>query len=881
MPKFGVNTHSCALRRLALGASSLAFGVALAASPALAQQTAANAPSNGIETVTVTAQYVTQNVQATPLAISVVTAQDLDQRGIGNLAQLGTTVPALTLTPAPAAFGNGLQTYVRGIGQYDTAFASEPGVGIYVDDIYYGTMSASELNLLDLNRIEVLKGPQGVLGGKNDLGGAIKLFTQKPSDDNSGYVQATYGSFNDIDVKGAANLTVIPGHLYLRVSAYEKKQDGFLNVIDYACAFGPGTNASGPGSAGSLPAVTQHKDCKLGTQGGTDVSAARLAVRYVFDSHLEDNFAIDVVRDNSELAPDVLYAVDPGCLKVGPGCPVVDPTGNSGNVYFNNGHGLQSVPRAQFLNPAGITTPGAVPATSIPGWNAAYNIPRYGIPYDQRFIPNNPFKTTYATYSSQEGNLYTDGEKVHSWDLSNVLDYDVFNWFHFKSITGYRYYNSAYSNDSDVSPMSFELTTTYPTNREFQQEIRFTGSLFDDKLEWTTGGFFYYRENRSFGPVQLDANFDTGASFLEFEQNDTYKTQNKSGYLHLIYHLFDNVELFAGARYTSESKTYYFDHSGSVPGYPFSGFFRATVDPLLDCNIFVGHLCDHSINPALVPHTSTTERPDWRAGVDYHVTDDAMVYFQFSTGYRTGGTNSRPFAPDQLNSFGPEELKSYEIGAKTQWFDNRLRVNVAAYTADYTHTIVPLALTDFSLGFPLPEVLYVNLGSSQDKGFELEATAVPIDNLLITANYAYTDETANPVPGSPAGFLNPQATAVAGSSPILFPARTANFSIQYAFKPDMEGWGTFTPRLEYDWQDKIFQDGNNNPFTEIPARGLLNGSIAWDAPQGDWQVMFLVTNLTDKKYFLDTFDLAIFGSGTVEAQPGRPREWFVTIKKKF
>ena len=149
MPKFGVNTHSCALRRLALGASSLAFGVAMAASPALAQQTAANTPSSGIETVTVTAQYVTQNVQSTPLAISVVTAQDLDQRGIDNLSQLGTTVPSLTLTPAPAAFGNGLQTYVRGIGQYDTAFASEPGVGMYVDDIYYGTLAASELNLLD------------------------------------------------------------------------------------------------------------------------------------------------------------------------------------------------------------------------------------------------------------------------------------------------------------------------------------------------------------------------------------------------------------------------------------------------------------------------------------------------------------------------------------------------------------------------------------------------------------------------------------------------------------------------------------------------------------------------------------------------------------
>lgn len=867
MPKCVQQKISCsarALRGLALGASSLTIAAALSASPALAQQVAAN-PQGPIETVTVTAQYVTQNVQAAPLAISVVSSEDLEQRGIEDLGQLGTSVPSLTLTQAPAAFGNAVQTYIRGVGQYDTAYASEPGVGMYIDDVYFGTMSGSEMQLLDLSRVEILKGPQGVLGGKNDIGGAIKLFTQKPTDDNSGYLSATYGAFDDIEVKGATNLTVIPGHLYLRLSGMSKNQNGFVNIIDFACA--------NPGLAGSLPRLTTNEGCKLGTEGGTDVAAGRLAIRAVVNAHMEDNFAIDVVRDNSELTPDVLFAAD------------ADGT----NVYYNKGNGLQVAPRTAFLGTSAST------ATSIPGWNALINVPTYGIPWDQRFIPNNPFKTTYATYISSEGAQYTNGEMMHSWSMTNVFDYDVFDWVHFKMITGYRQYQGAYSNDSDVSPLSFQLTTTYPTDREFQQEERFTGKLFDNHLEWTAGAFYYNRTNTAKGAVLLDADYNEGVvlgvPFLEslaFEQNDRYDAENTSFYIHGIYHIWDDLEVFGGFRYTSESKTYYFDHLDKPPGYPDGGFFRDAVNPA--CDFVINASCP--ANAPLVGNKTTAERPDYRAGVDYHLTDDLMGYFQFSTGYRSGGFNSRPFDPLQLNSYGPEEIRSYEIGAKTQWFDDRLRVNVALFDADYDHTITPLARTD-ALG--LPWVDYVNLGSSTDKGYEIELTAAPIDNLLITANTSYVDVTANPVPGAQPGFLDgctaaafaagicPQVapgTVYKNSAPILFPQRTANFAIQYAW--DMpNGWGMLTPRLDYDWQSTIYQDANNNPYTEIPARGLLNGRLAWQAPQGGWELSLLVTNIADKKYFLNMTDFAVFGEGTVEAQPGPPREWFLTLKKTF
>jgi iron complex outermembrane receptor protein len=820
---------------------------------ALAQQAPAAAGSSPIETVTVTAQFVQQNIQTAPLAVTAITAQDLDERGVSNLSQLTATVPSLTLNPTPAAFGNGLQAFIRGVGAFDTAFEHEPGVGIYIDDLYFGTLTGSELDLIDLNRVEVLRGPQGVLGGKNDIGGAIKLFTQKPTGDNSGYFEGTYGSFNEIYLKGAADLTIIPDHLFLRASGMAKHQDGYVNVVDYACRFGPGT---GPTGAGSLPVLTDKTNCKLGTQGGTDVHGGRLALRFVLDPQLEDTAAIDIVRDDSEVAPDTLYAAYPSVF---------------GPVFYNNGGGVKNVDPVKFFGSASSAA-GAAPGLVQFLWNPR-NLARYGIEWDQRFIPADPYRTTYATYTSQQGNRYTDGNLYHSWSFSNVLDWDICNCVHLKIITGYRQYNSAYSDDSDVSPMSFQLSTTYNKNKEFQQEERLTGTLFDNKLEWTAGFFHYSRDSRSTGGIIIDA------IPLVFEQNDTYKTKNNSGYIHGIYHVLDNLEVFAGFRYTSETKTYYFNHIGQVPGYnglngnPGSGFFRSTVNPDCEFAIFEPECPVHA---PLAPHSTKTSRPDWRAGLDYHLTDDIMAYFHYSTWYRTGGTNSRPFDPTQLTSYGPETIASYEIGAKTDWFDHRLRANIALYDAEYQNTIVPIATID-ALGNPY--VQNVNLGSSTNKGIELELTWAPVDDLLISGNYSYIDSKANPAPGAPPGFVDPLGTIPVGSPPALFPKQQFNISGSYTFH--LGGWGELTPRVDYNWQDITYQAGLGSKFLAVPAHGILNARLAWDPPNGSWEVAVSATNLANKRYFYDMFNLAAFGFGTVTGNPAPPREFFLTIRKNF
>ena len=114
----------------------------------------------------------------------------------------------MTLREAPATYGPAVVAYIRGVGQRDTTFALEPGVGVYIDDVYFPTLHGSMIQLVDLERVEILRGPQGTLAGQNSIGGAIKLYSQKPTGDGSGYVEATYGSYDRMELRAAADLAM-------------------------------------------------------------------------------------------------------------------------------------------------------------------------------------------------------------------------------------------------------------------------------------------------------------------------------------------------------------------------------------------------------------------------------------------------------------------------------------------------------------------------------------------------------------------------------------------------------------------------------------------------------------------------------------------------
>src|SRR5690606_18325803 len=146
-----------------------------------------------LQEVVVTAQFREQNVQDPQLAITTISVDPLESRSQTNIAEATSQAPSVTLKPQSAMFGPSIAAYIRGIGAYDFNPALEPGVGIYVDDVYIATLTGSMLDLLDLGRVEILRGPQGTLAGRNSIGGAIKLYSQKPSPEDSGSFQASYG----------------------------------------------------------------------------------------------------------------------------------------------------------------------------------------------------------------------------------------------------------------------------------------------------------------------------------------------------------------------------------------------------------------------------------------------------------------------------------------------------------------------------------------------------------------------------------------------------------------------------------------------------------------------------------------------------------------
>jgi iron complex outermembrane receptor protein len=239
--------------------------------------------------IIVTAQFREQSVQDTPLAISAFTGALLDKRGATDVVSAATTAPNVNLARGQGGFGQFASVFIRGVGQSDIHFAVEPGVGMYVDDIYYGVMSGAVFQLLDTDRIEVARGPQGTLSGKNSIGGSIKLYSTRPSDELDGYVELTSGGRDLLAGRAAANLTIVPDRLIARLSLAGRRRDGYLDRLDYGCVTGSttGTQRTGP-------------SCVLGTQGGEEVWSGRASFLWQPSDAIENLLVVDMIEDSSE-----------------------------------------------------------------------------------------------------------------------------------------------------------------------------------------------------------------------------------------------------------------------------------------------------------------------------------------------------------------------------------------------------------------------------------------------------------------------------------------------------------------------------------------------------------------------------------------------------
>jgi len=245
---------------------------------------------NSLQEVIVTAQFRKERLQDAPLAITALNAASLEQKGTTDLVGAGNLAPNVSLSSGSSvgAFGQMASVFIRGVGQSDPHFAVEPGVGIYIDDVYYGVTPGAVFQLLDTDRVEIARGPQGTLSGKNSIGGSIKLYSKQPGPAEDAFIEAFYGSYNKVGGRGAGNLTLIDDHLFARLSVAGIRSDGYMDRLDYGCV------------TGSSPTSRLDGSCKLGTEGGQDTVTAKGALRWVVTDHLEDTLLVDIVQDNSE-----------------------------------------------------------------------------------------------------------------------------------------------------------------------------------------------------------------------------------------------------------------------------------------------------------------------------------------------------------------------------------------------------------------------------------------------------------------------------------------------------------------------------------------------------------------------------------------------------
>ena len=806
--------------------------------------------------IVVTAQFRSTKLQDTPIAITAVNAATLTARGQTDISQIAAQAPNVTLRPQPQNGGSGLIAFIRGVGQTDFNFAVDPGVGVYIDDVYIPTLSSSLLDLMDLDRVEILRGPQGTLAGKNSIGGAIKLFSAKPDGSGKGSIEATYGSYNRLDVRGMADIK-LSDNLFARVSGVAKSHDGYVKLLDYGVSH-PTSNVPANNARGGNAVV--------GTQGGQSYVAARLALRWTPTDNLEVNIAGDYTSDHSEPAPTVVIAAGlpgPTASNPKPFDPAIpNPATNAnGGAWLTGKNGLPVRVDCAFV-PAGIYGCDTL-ASSVYGG-------------DRRFISYANFQDglTPTTQAPFKPYAALQNQNFVGWGVQGNVKLTLSDSLNVVWISSYRKYQSNFGQDQDATPVPVAQLDNQLNHHAWSQEVRLNGSFADKKFEYTLGGFYF--DQRGVYTARVDLNY-AGIDFIHGP--DQTPSTSKALFFNGVFHATDAWSISGGIRESWDQKDYTYFRSNP----------DKTVPGPLPCAFFLGAPTagptgvGNAPNCLLLGLYNVTaqfkgKRTDWRIETDYRFSPEFFVYGSIATGYKGGGVNPRPFfgpsnpscSPtptpncNQVQAFAPETLTTYEVGFKTDLFDRKLRVNGAFFLNKYKD--IQLQLTRCPAA---PCLLPANAGKADVKGAELEIRATPVDGLTLDGSFSYLDF---------------KYTSILASTSIPITNVTAytpkvTYSIGAQYDWSMAG-GKMSARVDGQYQSEIFTDANNSPWSKVDPRFLANARFSYTTEDKDWQVALEIQNLLNKYYFITVAD-ATGGLGVETGVPGMPRTWALTVKRNF
>ncbi|WP_156255686.1 TonB-dependent receptor [Sandarakinorhabdus oryzae] len=724
---------------MAIAIASLSFTTAAFAQTAEAPAPAADvaqAADEGIQEIVVTATKRATNLQQTPISISVLGGAALKERRVQSLLDLADGgVPSLRVATFEAR-QSALTIGIRGIVPLDANQpAREQGVGVYIDGVYLGRQHGLNAALFDVERIEVLKGPQGTLFGRNTEGGALSIVTKEPTGEFGGNVSAGYGNLGAYTLQAHIDLPAV-ANIAVKVDVVKQYQDAV--------------------TANPLPGQVGW--------GFFDREGVRVAAKWSPADGISNTLSFDGARDkNSPFYSQLLNYNPNNCLSGGSNTtPLAIPAGST-----------CVTPGTAFTGTRGTVQP-LLPGVVVNG-STLMRTADIGVPQaksvDETFGITNMFKWKVAPEIEIRSITAWRGVDVEQWDNSGG--------YHRVPVvapgcTGNACNFSRYSNAN-------------LRQRQFSQELQAVGTI--GKVDYVAG-LYYFNERVSddaFTPNSMaiqgytTAGQTSGYSYVvlnsctgssgfgwdpgcrSIDRASAVRSRSFAAYTNVTWNIDPSLHLTVGGRYTKDKK------QGAL---------------LISRNV------NYVTNPTVAaangytPLDKTWNRFDPVATLAYDVNDDIHVYAKYASGYRAGGASSRT---SNYQAFDPEQVKSYEVGFKSEFFDRRARFNVAAYLMDRTNSQVDLSTIQPTASGNFNNLVTINApGTTKIRGIEADLTVNPFEGLTLAASYAYTYTDIPLVPvtyveRTSAGVPTGNVTTVPQKFYIVFtPRNAASGSIDYA-----------------------------------------------------------------------------------------------------
>jgi iron complex outermembrane recepter protein len=738
-----------------------------------------------LDEIVVTARKVEENLQKVPIAVTALNAAALQAHSIKALSDVQSQVPNLVLKESGVE-PQALTLAMRGQEQNDIPLTADPSVGVYIDGLYYPRTLGLKGALVDLDRVEVLRGPQGTLYGRNTTGGALSLYTANPSFTDSGSFEVGGGNFNAWDFAGIGNLAM-SDRAALRV------------VVQHDAHSGYGEDAAGRGLETQDSWMTR---AKLLVRLAPDVQALLFA-------NYQQNSAGGGLWKLNSLAPAS------SCASIGlPGCAL---TLEAALEKFGPG----------ILAPGNANAPAQFGAT---------------IAQLQSYIGSDPYRTNTTTPSSSKFYGSTVG-----LDIRAELGADLTA----RSITGYERLSRNNQFDTDGTPFTGVTSNLMSKDRYVSQELQLLGTR--GSFSWLTG-LYFGDERGSEGGLNSILPFLLGPEIpIEFAadvKNTTY-----AAFAQTTWEFVPSWRLTTGARYSWDDRQIISNNTQGSVG----------------CVVPAPGVIITPPGASECPRTfkDSFSAPSWTVSLDHQFTDDALTYAKVSRSYRSGGENFRGAnTPESFVPFSPEYVTEYEVGAKTELFERRVRLNGAVYTDNYSNIQRSISVPT-AAGVPTTRI--ANAATAKIRGVELEGEWHVIASLTLTGAAGYTDAYYTK-------FLDPILGDLS-SLPFAFPRWTANAGARYVqHVPN----GDVALQVDYrrqSAQDLVPQNLNPAAFRQ-PAYGLLGARINWHLDRIDTDIAIYGKNLTDKVYAVSGVSLeSSVGFGVLVI--GQPRVLGAEITKHF